>query len=70
MLREQNASKLATVGTQRSTIEKERDEAKLSAIREKERKQKMEKIKKYTGSRYFLVYSFLNITTVFPNEFN
>ncbi|XP_033230286.1 protein timeless homolog [Belonocnema kinseyi] len=52
MLREQNASKLATVGTQRSTIEKEQDEAKLSAIREKERNLKMEKIKKYAGSRH------------------
>lgn len=58
MLREQNASKLATVGTQRSTIEKEQDEAKLSAIRENERRRKMEKIKKYAGSRYFCLFFF------------
>lgn len=52
MLREQNPSKLATVGTQRSTIEKEKDEAKLLAIKEKEKLEKKERIRKYAGSRH------------------
>ncbi|XP_034934838.1 protein timeless homolog isoform X2 [Chelonus insularis] len=52
MLREQNASKLASVGLQRTAAEKEREEAKLLAIRRKEITEKMEKMKKYTGSRH------------------
>lgn len=51
MLREQNPSKLATVGTQRSTMEKEKDEERLLAIKEKEKCEKKEKIRKFAGSR-------------------
>lgn len=51
MLREQNASQLAASGLQRSTAEKENDEAKLVALRKKELYEKMDKIKKYAGSR-------------------
>lgn len=52
MLREQNASKLATVGVERTAAEKETDAAKLLALRRKEITQKMEKMKKYSGARY------------------
>lgn len=52
MLREQNAGKLASVGLQRSAAEKEREEAQLLAIRRKEITEKLEKMKKYSGSRY------------------
>ncbi|KAK0085626.1 hypothetical protein PV325_004747 [Microctonus aethiopoides] len=52
MLREQNASKLATVGLQRSVAEKERDEAKLLSIRRREITEKMEKMRKYTSARH------------------
>ncbi|XP_050450903.1 protein timeless homolog [Cataglyphis hispanica] len=52
MLREQNASQLAASGLQRSTAEKENDEAKLVALRKKELHEKMDKIKKYAGSRH------------------
>lgn len=51
MLREQNATYLAQSGLQRSTAEKEQDEALISIIRNKEREEKKEKMKKYTGSR-------------------
>lgn len=51
MLREQNASGLAAAGLQRTSIEKEKDEAKLVALRQKELQEKMDKIKKYAGSR-------------------
>nr|XP_012151360.1 PREDICTED: protein timeless homolog [Megachile rotundata] len=53
MLRDQNASQLARSGLQRSTTEKERDEAILLAARLKEKQEKMEKIRKYAGSRHF-----------------
>lgn len=56
MLREQNASKLATVGLQRSVAEKERDEAKLLSIRRREITEKMEKMRKYTSARYVNYY--------------
>ncbi|XP_012222325.1 protein timeless homolog isoform X1 [Linepithema humile] len=52
MLREQNASQLAASGLQRSTAEKENDEAKLVDLRQKELREKMEKMKKYAGSRH------------------
>ncbi|XP_070151223.1 protein timeless homolog [Polyergus mexicanus] len=52
MLREQNASQLAASGLQRNTAEKENDEAKLVALRKKELHEKMDKIKKYAGSRH------------------
>lgn len=51
MLREQNASQLAASGLQRSTVEKENDEANLVALRQKELQEKMNKVKKYAGSR-------------------
>ncbi|XP_076629145.1 protein timeless homolog [Colletes latitarsis] len=54
MLRDQSASQLATSGLQRSTTEKERDEAVLLAARQKERQQKMDRIRKYAGVRYSL----------------
>ncbi|KAG8037721.1 hypothetical protein G9C98_005932, partial [Cotesia typhae] len=52
MLREQNASKLAVVGLERTAEEKAREEAKLLAVRQKEITEKMEKMKKYSGSRH------------------
>ncbi|RLU24932.1 hypothetical protein DMN91_003023 [Ooceraea biroi] len=52
MLREQNASQLATAGLQRSTAEKENDEATLVTLRQKELREKVEKMKKYAGSRH------------------
>lgn len=55
MLREQNASKLAVVGLERTAEEKAREEAKLLAVRQKEITEKMEKMKKYSGSRYIFI---------------
>ncbi|TGZ51948.1 Timeless-like protein [Temnothorax longispinosus] len=52
MLREQNASLLAASGLQRSTAERENDEASLVALRQKELREKMDKVKKYAGSRH------------------
>lgn len=52
MLRDQNASQLATSGLQRSTTEKEKDEAVLLAARQKEKEEKMERIRKYAGARW------------------
>lgn len=57
MLREQNASQLATVGLQRGTAERENDEAKLVAMRQKELREKMEKMKKYAGSRWVRLHT-------------
>lgn len=51
MLREQNASLLAASGLQRSTIERQNDEAGLLALRQKELREKTDKVKKYAGSR-------------------
>ncbi|XP_046476559.1 protein timeless homolog [Neodiprion pinetum] len=52
MLREQSASKLASAGLHRSTAEKERGEAELLAGRQRENREKMEKTRKYLGSRH------------------
>ncbi|XP_015433585.1 PREDICTED: protein timeless homolog [Dufourea novaeangliae] len=52
MLRDQNASQLATSGLQRSTTEKERDEAELLAARQKEKLVKMDRIRKYAVARH------------------
>ncbi|XP_011690831.1 PREDICTED: protein timeless homolog isoform X1 [Wasmannia auropunctata] len=52
MLREQNASLLAASGLQRSTAERENDEASLVALRQKELREKTDKVKKYAGSRH------------------
>lgn len=51
MLREQNASLLAASGLQRSTVERQNDEASLVALRQKELREKIDKVKKYAGSR-------------------
>ncbi|XP_011874599.1 PREDICTED: protein timeless homolog isoform X2 [Vollenhovia emeryi] len=52
MLREQNASLLAASGLQHGTAERENDEACLVAMRQKELREKMDKVKKYAGSRH------------------
>ncbi|KAL2717469.1 protein timeless isoform X1, partial [Vespula squamosa] len=52
MLRDQSASQLASAGVERSTIEKEKDEAQLLSIRQKEKLEKLEKLKKYAGARH------------------
>lgn len=52
MLRQQNAMKLATTGIERTVAEKKREEEELLLIRRKEITEKIEKIKKYSGSRY------------------
>ncbi|XP_043268843.1 protein timeless homolog [Venturia canescens] len=52
MLREQCPQKLATAGQQRSSSEKNEDSDKLLIIRDREIKERMEKIKKYAGSRH------------------
>lgn len=59
MLREQNASQLAASGLQRNTAEKEDDEANLVSLRQKELQEKMNKVKKYAGSRYVCTYNIL-----------
>ena len=51
MFRDQNASQLATSGLQRSITEREKDEATLLAARLKEKEKKMEKVRKYAGTR-------------------
>lgn len=57
MLREQSASQLAASGLQRSTIEKEKDEANFVALRQKELQEKIKKVKKYAGSRWvYIIY--------------
>ncbi|XP_015606157.1 protein timeless homolog [Cephus cinctus] len=52
MLREQSASRLSKVGLERTAAEKERDGAQLQTRRDHEIKQKMERVKKYAGSRH------------------
>ncbi|XP_012279584.1 protein timeless homolog [Orussus abietinus] len=52
MLREQNAGDLGALQRKRSTAEKEKDEAKLVALRQKEVQEKMDKMRKYVGSRH------------------
>lgn len=71
MLREQSASELASVGLQRNAVEKERDEAKLLVTRQKEINQKMEKVKKYAGSRHSRfggVYVVQNMKAIGDNQ--
>lgn len=53
MLQNQNPAILAKVEMQRSKDEKEADLSKLMELREKERLEKIAKMKKYAGSRYF-----------------
>ncbi|XP_012343215.2 protein timeless homolog [Apis florea] len=52
MLRDQNASQLAKSGLQRSTAEKEKDEATLLAARLKEKEKKLERVRKYASARH------------------
>ncbi|XP_050538805.1 protein timeless homolog [Daktulosphaira vitifoliae] len=52
MLRDQNAAELANASVSRTETEKERDEQELIAVLRKERLEKMEKLKKYSGSRH------------------
>lgn len=52
MLRDQNAAELASASVNRTETEKQRDEYELKTVLEKERKDKLEKLKKYSGSRH------------------
>ncbi|XP_015364645.1 PREDICTED: protein timeless homolog [Diuraphis noxia] len=52
MLRDQKAAELANASVNRTETEKQRDEYDLKIVLEKERKEKMEKLKKYSGSRH------------------
>lgn len=61
MLREQNASLLAASGLQHNTAERENDEAILVALRQKELREKIDKVKKYAGSRWVYMYYYLLI---------
>lgn len=52
MLRDQNAAELANASVNRSETEKQRDEHELKTVLEKERKEKLDKLIKYSGSRH------------------
>ncbi|XP_076654997.1 circadian regulator timeout isoform X2 [Halictus rubicundus] len=52
MLGDQSANELATSGLQRSTSEKERDEALLLAARQREKMEKIQKMRKYAAARH------------------
>lgn len=52
MLRDQTAVELANASVNRTETEKHRDEEELKTVLDKERKDKMEKLKKYSGSRH------------------
>jgi len=52
MLRDQNAAELANASVNRSETEKQRDEHELKTVLENERKEKLDKLKKYSGSRH------------------
>jgi len=52
MLRDQKAAELANASVNRSETEKQRDEYDLKVVLDKERKEKMNKLKKYSGSRH------------------
>lgn len=52
MLRDQNAAELANAAVKRTETEKQRDEHELQTVLEKERKEKLDKLKKYSGSRH------------------
>ncbi|XP_076673029.1 circadian regulator timeout isoform X1 [Andrena cerasifolii] len=71
MLHDQNASQLATSGLQRSTTEKQKDEAVLLAARQKEKEEKMERIRKYTvagHSRFSGTYVVQNMKAIGENQ--
>lgn len=52
MLRDQNATELAKASVNRTETEKQRDEQELKTVLEYEKKEKMEKLKKYSGLRH------------------
>jgi len=52
MLRDQKAAELANASVNRTGTEKQRDEHDLKVVMDKERKEKMDKLKKYSGSRH------------------
>lgn len=52
MLRDQNATELANASVNRSETEKQRDEQELKIVLEKERQEKIEKLKKYSSLRH------------------
>lgn len=52
MLRDQNATELAIASVNRSETDKQRDELELKIVLEKERQEKIEKLRKYNGSRH------------------
>lgn len=52
MLREQSAEELGKMGMQRSEADKDRENEKLLALREKETHEKMEKMRKYGSARW------------------
>uniref|UniRef100_A0A2S2NUZ1 Protein timeless n=1 Tax=Schizaphis graminum TaxID=13262 RepID=A0A2S2NUZ1_SCHGA len=52
MLRDQKAKELANASVNRTETEKQRDEHELKIVLDKERKEKMDKLKKYSGSRH------------------
>lgn len=52
MLRDQKAAELANASVNRTETEKQRDEHDLKIVMDRERKEKMDKLKKYSGSRH------------------
>jgi len=52
MLRDQKAAELANASVNRTGTEKQRDEHDLKIVLDKERKEKMNRLKKYSGSRH------------------
>lgn len=52
MLRDQNATELANAAVSRTETEKQRDEHELKTVLDKERKEKIDKLKKYSGTRH------------------
>lgn len=52
MLRDQVAAELANASVNRTETEKQRDEQELKTVLEKERQDKMVKLKKYSGLRH------------------
>nr|CAD7580143.1 unnamed protein product [Timema californicum] len=52
MLREQSPVELASAALQRSSLEKQRDESELLAIRLEETQERFTKVRKYAGARH------------------
>lgn len=66
LLREQNPTSLADAALQRSVDEKLRDEQELLRMRMTENKQRLNKIKQYSGSRFGL-FLFFNWRSCFSS---